>query len=340
MIRRREFVTGMSAAGAAALLGLQPESVAAEPPPETTTIRLFQQPLACYAPLFVAEPLLIAEGFRRVEYVPVPTLGLPPVGTRHGTISMALNAGHIDLGALDPPAHILSLDAGGSAVLLAGLHAGCYKLLASERIRTVRDLKGKTVAVPSLGRHAFVASIASYVGLDPRKDIVWANATAADSMRLFADGVLDAFMGFAPEPAELLARNVGHVLVDTLTDKPWSQYFCCILAGSREFVRKNPVATKRALRAILKANEICSADPERAVRAIVARGYARGYDTALQLMRELPYARWRDYDTEATVRFYTLRLREADMIRSTPQQIIARSTDWRFVNELRKELKA
>jgi NitT/TauT family transport system substrate-binding protein len=338
MIRRRQFVTGMAASGAAALLGLRPESVAAEPPPETTTIRLFQKPLACFAPLFVAEPLLIAEGFRRVEYVPVPTLGLPPVGTRHGTISVLLNAGHIDLGALDPPAHILSLDAGGSAVLLAGLHAGCYKLLASERIRTVRDLKGKTVAVPSLGRHAFVASIASYVGLDPRKDIVWANATAADSMRLFADG-LDAFLGFAPEPEELLARKVGHVLVDTLTDKQWSQHFCCILAGSREFVRKNPVATKRALRAILKANEICSADPERAVRAIVARGYARGYDTALQLMRQLPYARWRDYDTEATVRFYALRLREADMIRSTPQQIIAQSTDWRFLNELKKELK-
>jgi len=339
MIRRRQFVTGMAASGAAALLGLRPESVAAEPPPETTTIRLFQQPLACFAPLFVAEPLLIAEGFRRVEYVPVPTLGLPPVGTRHETISVLLNAGHIDLGALDPPAHILSLDAGGSAVLLAGLHAGCYKLLASERIRTVRDLKGKTVAVPSLGRHAFVASIASYVGLDPRKDIVWANATAADSMRLFADGVLDAFLGFAPEPEQLLARKVGHVLVDTLTDKPWSQHFCCILAGSREFVRNNPVATKRALRAILKANEICSADPERAVRAIVARGYARGYDTALQLMRQLPYARWRDYDTEATVRFYALRLREADMIRSTPQQIIAQSTDWRFLNELKKELK-
>jgi len=317
---------------------VKPHAAEAEPPPETATIRLFQQPLACYAPLFVAEPLLLAEGFRQVEYVPL-SVELPPLGTRHGTISVALNAGQIDLGALDPPAHILSLDAGGSAVLLAGLHAGCYKLLASERIRTVRELKGKTVAVPSLGRHAFVASIASYVGLDPRKDIVWAKTTAADSMRLFADGVIDGFMGFAPEPAELLARKVGHVLVDTLTDKPWSQYFCCILAGSREFVRKNPVATKRALRAILKANEICAADPERAVRLLVARGYARGYDSALELMRELPYARWRDYDTEATVRFYAQRLREADMIRSTPQKLIAQSTDWRFLNELRKELK-
>jgi NitT/TauT family transport system substrate-binding protein len=336
-MRRREFVTGMTAAGAG-LLGLWPESVAAEPPPETTTIRLFQQPLACFAPLFVAEPLLLAEGFRRVEYVPL-RIGLPRIGTRHGFVSMALNSGEIDLGALDPPAHILSLDAGGSAILLAGLHAGCYKLLASDRIRAVRELKGKTVAVPSPGRHAFVASIVSYIGLDPRKDIVWANANAADAMQLFADGVLDAFMGFAPEPEELLARKVGHVLVDTLTDKPWSQYFCCILAGSREFVSKNPVATKRALRAILKANEICAADPERAVRVLVAQGYARGQDTALQLMRELPYPRWREYDTEATVRFYALRLREVGMVRSTPQQIIAQSSEWRFVNQLKKELK-
>ena len=338
MATRRAFVRGAALATGAGLLGLRPHPTAAELPPETTTIRLMHQPLACFAPIFVAEALLLAEGFRRVEYVPV-RVGPPRIGTRHGFVSMALNSGEIDLGALDPPAHILSLDTGGSAVLLAGLHAGCYKLLASERIGTVRDLKGKTVAVPSLGRHAFVASIVSYIGLDPRKDIVWANANAADAMQLFADGVLDAFMGFAPEPAELLARKAGHVLVDTLTDKPWSQYFCCILAGSREFVSKNPVATKRALRAILKANEICAADPERAVRALVDRGYARGQDTALQLMGELPYARWRDYDTEATVRFYALRLREAGMITSTPQKIIAGSTDWRFVNELKRELK-
>ena len=62
-------------------------------------------------------------------------------------------------------------------------------------------------------------------------------------------------------------------------------------------------------------------------------------DSALRLIREPPCARWRDYDTEATVRFYGLRLHEANMIRSTPQKIIAQSTDWRFINELKKELR-
>src|SRR5215831_8398869 len=236
VMNRREFLARTALATGAGLLGAKPSPVAAaEPPPETTTIRLIGRPDACFAPLFVAEPLLLAEGFRRVEYVPVP-LPRRPIGTRDMPGLVALSNGQVDLSAADPPSHILSFDAGGSYVLLAGLHAGCFKLLASERIRTVRELKGKTVAIPSVGRHAFVACI------------VWASGNLADSMQLFADGTLDAFLGFAPEPDELLARKAGHVLVDTLIDKPWSQYFCCIVAGSREFVRKNPIATKRALR--------------------------------------------------------------------------------------------
>ena len=122
-------------------------------------------------------------------------------------------------------------------------------------------------------------------------------------------------------------------------DRPWSQYFCCLVVGNREFVRKHPVATKRALRALLKATDICALDPEAAARALVDKGFAERYDYALQTMKEIPYQKWRDYDPEDTVRFYALRLHEAGMIKSSPQKIIAQGTDWRFLNELKKELK-
>ena len=56
-------------------------------------------------------------------------------------------------------------------------------------------------------------------------------------------------------------------------------------------------------------------------------------------MREIPYGRWRDYNPEETVRFYALRLREAGMVKGAPQKLIARGTDWRFVEQLKKELK-
>jgi NitT/TauT family transport system substrate-binding protein len=130
------------------------------------------------------------------------------------------------------------------------------------------------------------------------------------------------------------------VLVNTGLDRPWSQYFCCMLAGNRDFVRNYPVATKRVLRAILKAADFCAAEPDRAARQLVDGGFTPQYDYALQTMHDVVYDKWRDYDAEDTVRFYALLLREAGIIKSTPQKIIAESTDWRFLDELKRELKA
>ena len=113
-----------------------------------------------------------------------------------------------------------------------------------------------------------------------------------------------------------------------------------MLAGNREFVRRHPVATKRAMRAILKAADLCASDPARAARLLVDGGFTPRYDYALQTLKDLPYDRWREYDPEDTIRFYTLRMREAGFIKSSPQKIIADGTDWRFLNELKRELKA
>jgi NitT/TauT family transport system substrate-binding protein len=55
----------------------------------------------------------------------------------------------------------------------------------------------------------------------------------------------------------------------------------------------------------------------------------------------LPYtAIWRDYDPEASLLVHALLMHEIGFIKKTPQQIIAQGTDWRFLNELKRELKA
>src|SRR5260370_33010912 len=110
------------------------------------------------------------------------------------------------------------------------------------------------------------------VGVDPAKDIQWVTSSSVKPMELFAAGKIDAFLGFPPEPQELRARNIGHVIVNSSIDRPWSQYFCCMLAGNQEFVRKHPIATKRVLRAILKATALCASEPPRAARPIVDGG--------------------------------------------------------------------
>jgi NitT/TauT family transport system substrate-binding protein len=99
------------------------------------------------------------------------------------------------------------------------------------------------------------------------------------------------------------------------------------------------VATKRAVRAILKATDLCALAPERAARYLVDRGLTTSYDYAFQSMKEIPYGKWREHDPEDTVRFYALRLHEGRVVRSSRQKIIGQGTDWRFLNELRQELK-
>jgi NitT/TauT family transport system substrate-binding protein len=332
MITRREFVNGVALAGAAGALGFGRELLAAEAPPETTRIRILISPAICFAPLYVAEDLLRAEGFTDVQYVKADG-GLND--------EKMIAKGEADLMAGFAGRHILALDAGDPIVVLSGMHIGCYELFATDRIRSIRDLKGKQVAVTQLtsGRHILLSVMAVNVGLDPLKDIRWVTDPARKSIDLFADGKIDGFMSFPPEHLELRAKKVGHVLVNTTTERPWSQYFCCMTASSREFVRKHPVAVKRTLRALLKANEICTSDPQRAGKLLVQKGYTRNVEYAVQSIKELPYDRWHDYDPADTLRFYALRMHEAGMIKTSPQKLIAQGSDWRFVNQLKKEMK-
>ena len=55
-------------------------------------------------------------------------------------------------------------------------------------------------------------------------------------------------------------------------------------------------------------------------------------------MEAIPYG-WREFSAEDTLRFYALRLHEVGMLKSSPQKLLAQGTDWRFLNELKKELK-
>jgi NitT/TauT family transport system substrate-binding protein len=121
------------------------------------------------------------------------------------------------------------------------------------------------------------------------------------------------------------------VILNTITDKPWSQYFCCMIYGNGAWVRDHPIATKRFLRALFKAADFCSAEPENAARRLVNGGFTQKYDYALQTIEEMSYDRWHEYDPEDSMRFYALRLHEVGMISSNPNELLGPGTEWRFV---------
>ena len=334
---RRRFLGHLGAAGTAGLVGLAPGVAAAEPPPETTTIRIVQDPrfpVLCYGPQYVATQLLKMEGFREISYSPFHE-------EDNSMDTPVLADGRADITAAWVADTILMADRKAPVVALSGMHVGCTEIVAQKDIRSIHELKGRKMALLGEGgpEQAWLSILFTYIGLDPLNDIEWEVHPYEEWRELFLAGEVDALTLWPPDAQVYRNEKIGHVVLDTSTDRPWKDYYCCIIAGNREFVERNPVATRRAMRAMLKATDLCALDPELAARTVIDNGFPSEYDTALQVFSELPFGLWRDVDPEDTLRFYALRMHKLGLIERSPEDLIAEHTDWRFLNELKRELK-
>jgi NitT/TauT family transport system substrate-binding protein len=123
-------------------------------------------------------------------------------------------------------------------MVLAGLMVGCFELFARESIDSVAELKGKSIGVSAAGSlsQELLTLITAQVGLDSVKDVQWVTDPSVKPIELFLQGKVDAFLGFPPEPQDLRARHIGHVILDTVMDRPWSQYFL-LHAGGQPGIR-------------------------------------------------------------------------------------------------------
>ena len=133
-------------------------------------------------------------------------------------------------------------------------------------------------------------------------------------------GKIDAFLGFPPEPQELRARKIGHVIVNTTTDKPWSQYFCCMVAGTRSSSATIPSPPSASCEPFSRPTT--SAPPSRSGPHSIwsMRGFAERYDYALSdadgdALRAVARVR-----PEDSLRFFALRLHEVGHDQVQPER--------------------
>jgi len=303
-----------------------------QPPPETTTIRLDNIfPVSCIAAQVMAEPFLREEGFTDIQYIKAsPT-----------AIASGLAAGDLDFSMGFGALMTVPIDAGAPIVMLGGVHVGCWQLFGTKDIKSIRDFKGKTISIsgPTGPDGLFAAVTLANVGLDVRKDVKLVNHPPAEGLQLFSSGQVDGLVAFPPGSQGLRAKGIGRVVVDSMSDRPWSDYYCCTANVNRNWMEKHPVATKRALRALYRGADATAKDPERAARVMVDGGFTDNYQYSVENLKEIPYDVWREYDPADTIRFYALRLKEAGFIKSTPKQILERGTDFSYLAELKQELK-
>ena len=177
--------------------------------PETTRLKILDLPRGiCPAPQYVAEELLRGEGFTELQYVRKQT---------QNERLRAVATGEAHMFVTFVPSLVSRLDAGDPLVFLAGSHVGCFELFGTERVRAIRDLRGRTVAIAEEGspEHLFLSVVLAHVGLDPRRDVRWAVHPAAEAIELLSAGKIDAFLGFPPVRQELRARKIGHSILNS-----------------------------------------------------------------------------------------------------------------------------
>ena len=167
------------------------------------------------------------------------------------------------------------------------------RAVRARAIRTISDLKGKRVGVQTLGSGDALCYLCDHGGpcrARPaqghqlgRRRTSW-----QQPMELFVAGKIDAFLGFPPEPQELRARKIGRVILNTTTDKPWSQYFCCMLVGNSG-LRPTIIRSRPSASCVPSSRPPTSARRAGAGRAAAGRWRVHErYDYALQTLTEHP----------------------------------------------------
>lgn len=334
----RTLATGAAVAGGSALAACAQQGGAAqiaEPgPPETTTVRIVK-PAPCDPGVWLAKDLLLQEGFTHVEFVETPFTSRKWITERLAEFAL----GHTEFVTG-------TIDSGAPIVVLSGLHLGCLELWVGPGIANVRDLRGRRISICNKDTSdqffTFFATLLGHVGIDPQRDVHFVEAGAGDyngMMKAFADGRADAVLaGGAQGPLLRKVRAPGTVILDTMMDKPWSQYSCCNFVANRDWARQNPNATKRVTRAILKATDRAAKDKARAAHDAAATGI--GFEEAIvaETTRMSTY-NWRDIDPAEALRFFGLRLKDAKLIKGTPQQLIDMGTDLAYMRQLRSEIQ-
>ena len=250
--------------------------------------------LTCEAPIFVANE----KGFFKDEGLDVELVKTDWDGLRDGLGLGRFDANHTLIMYLLKP-----IEQGLDVKLTGGIHTGCLRVQAGANtdIKTVEDLRGKRIGIPTMGSPPFLfaSRVMAAHGMDPRKDVTWL-MIAADVMELaLANGQVDAVADSEPIGSILLAKGKVRTVADQAADPPYRDEYCCAAVVSGKLAARDPAAAAKVTRALLKGAKWVGENPTAAANLSVEKKYiAASAEINAQAISKLKYipgvARCRD----------------------------------------------
>ncbi len=295
------------------------------PAPETTSIRLAAGP--CDAPLMAAERFLREEGFTDVQ------LSGP------GQIA-TLTSAKADLSTIFVTEHAAAVDSGKAVVALAGVHPGCAELWAAPSVTSIAGLRGHTVSVPAKTAdnipYAMFSIALKNAGVDPKDVNI---VVDANPLKAYLEGRSDAVFVAATGAVAMHANsaNKGHLILDQAMEKPWSEQDCCILVANGDWLRANPIAARRAVRAILRAADSLGKDRGDAVKLATDKGLfggSKSYEAVRAAANMVPLD-WRVLDLARSLRFHGGLMEQVGLVKMAADDIAAKGADLAILKDVR-----
>jgi NitT/TauT family transport system substrate-binding protein len=188
----------------------------------------------------------------------------------------ALNSGSIDIGWIGPSPAIngFTKSGGKNLRIIGGSASGGVKLVVNpEKIKSLKDVKGKRIATPQLGNTQDVAflnwiaeqgwKVDAQSGKGDVSVVRTDNKIAPDA---YKSGSIDG--AWVPEPtASKLVAEGAKVLLDESDLWPGKKFVITNIIVSQDFLKKHPKAVEAVLRASVEANRWINAHPDEAKAA-------------------------------------------------------------------------
>ena len=282
--------------GALALI-LGPEILLATDTPALKKVRIGDSPgSSCHAPLYIA----YEKDFFKEE-----GLDAEIVRGDWDFLRESLATGKIDAAQGMVITYLKSIEQGLDVNITAGVHKGCMHVLTAKDspLSKPEDLKGKRIGIQGIGTSPwfFAARVVSSLGMDIKHDVEWKVYPLAELKQALEKKEVDAISVIDPAGELLLSEGFARDIVNSNTDAPYKDEYCCVVFVSGQLIKTDPDTATRLTRAILKAAKWVSSNPQSAAEICVEKKYMSGtVELNVRVLAQLNYMPSVEGGAEAT----------------------------------------
>ncbi len=207
----------------------------------------------------------LKKGFFEAEDLNVKVAGVFKAGPEEMS---AFVAGGLDVGYVgEAPATtaVANGSAGVTVLAQANLEGSAIVIGRNSKLKSVKELKGKTVAVPghSTVQDFLLRKAISQSGMK-LSDVRIIVVKPPEMITTLERGDIDAFIAWEPYPARAISLKIGKVLI--YSGAIWPKHPCCVLVVKNEFKEMNSGLVKKLVRAHVRATQYIKDNPEEAVK--------------------------------------------------------------------------